>query len=80
MIFHSLDFVVFFVATLVIYWRLPHRGQNLFLVLASYVFYGYVHPWCCQGERDSCRENMLRLWWPLVTRFQSRAFRAGRGC
>jgi D-alanyl-lipoteichoic acid acyltransferase DltB (MBOAT superfamily) len=45
MIFHSLDFVVFFVATLVIYWRLPHRGQNLFLVLASYVFYGYVHPW-----------------------------------
>jgi D-alanyl-lipoteichoic acid acyltransferase DltB (MBOAT superfamily) len=45
MIFHSLDFVVFFVVTVAIYWRLPRRGQNLFLVLASYVFYGYVHPW-----------------------------------
>lgn len=45
MIFHSLDFIVFLAATLVIYWRLPHRGQNLFLVLASYFFYGYVHPW-----------------------------------
>jgi D-alanyl-lipoteichoic acid acyltransferase DltB (MBOAT superfamily) len=45
MIFHSLDFIVFFVVTLVVYWHLPHRGQNAFLVLASYFFYGYVHPW-----------------------------------
>ena len=45
MIFHSLDFVVFFVVTVAIYWRLPHRGQNVFLVLASYFFYGYVHTW-----------------------------------
>ncbi len=45
MIFHSLDFLVFFSLTLAIYWRLPHRAQNVFLVLASYVFYGYVHPW-----------------------------------
>ena len=45
MIFHSLDFLVFFVATTLVYWRLPHRGQNLLIVAISYVFYGYVHPW-----------------------------------
>ena len=45
MIFHSLDFVVFFLVVVTVYWRLPHRGQNVFLLAASYVFYGYVHPW-----------------------------------
>src|SRR5260221_7290406 len=27
------------------YWLLPHRGQNVLLLIASYFFYGYVHPW-----------------------------------
>lgn len=45
MIFHSLDFVVFFLVAVAIYWRLPHRAQNVFLLLASYLFYGWVHPW-----------------------------------
>jgi len=44
-IFHSLDFVIFFVATVAIYWLLPRRAQNLLLLVASYFFYGYVHPW-----------------------------------
>jgi alginate O-acetyltransferase complex protein AlgI len=44
-IFHSLDFVVFFLVTTLVYWLLPRRGQNLLLVGASYFFYGYVHPW-----------------------------------
>jgi alginate O-acetyltransferase complex protein AlgI len=44
-IFHSLDFVAFFVITTLVYWRLPRRGQNLFVVAVSYVFYGYIHPW-----------------------------------
>src|SRR6185295_5576981 len=44
-IFHSLDFVIFFIATVAIYWQLPRRGQNLLLLIASYFFYGYVHPW-----------------------------------
>jgi D-alanyl-lipoteichoic acid acyltransferase DltB (MBOAT superfamily) len=44
-IFHSLDFLVFFPVTLAAYWLLPHRWQNVFLLLASYVFYGWVHPW-----------------------------------
>ena len=45
MIFHSLDFVVFFVLVVAAYWRLPHRGQNVLLLVSSYFFYGYVHPW-----------------------------------
>lgn len=45
MIFHSLVFVCFFLLTTAIYWRLSHRGQNAWLVLVGYVFYGWVHPW-----------------------------------
>jgi D-alanyl-lipoteichoic acid acyltransferase DltB (MBOAT superfamily) len=45
MIFHSLDFLVFLAVTVGVYWRLPHRAQNVFLLAASYLFYGYVHPW-----------------------------------
>lgn len=45
MIFHSLDFVVFFVVFAAIYWRLPHRLQNVWALAGSYLFYGYVHPW-----------------------------------
>jgi alginate O-acetyltransferase complex protein AlgI len=44
-IFHSLDFVVFFVAVVALYWTLAHRWQNVLLLAASYFFYGYVHPW-----------------------------------
>jgi D-alanyl-lipoteichoic acid acyltransferase DltB (MBOAT superfamily) len=44
-IFHSLDFVVFFIVVVAIYWRLPQRGQNVLLLMSSYFFYGYVHPW-----------------------------------
>jgi len=44
-IFHSLDFVVFFVVVVALYWRLGHRGQNILLLISSYFFYGYVHPW-----------------------------------
>ncbi|HEX6163291.1 MAG TPA: MBOAT family O-acyltransferase [Vicinamibacterales bacterium] len=45
MIFHSLDFLAFFVITLAAYWALPHRAQNVLLLVASYVFYGWVHAW-----------------------------------
>ena len=45
MIFHSLDFLVFFAVVVSIYWRLTHRWQNVLLLVASYVFYGWVHPW-----------------------------------
>ena len=45
MIFHSLDFFAFFLVTLAAYWALPLRAQNVLLLVASYVFYGWVHPW-----------------------------------
>ncbi|HEX8028809.1 MAG TPA: MBOAT family O-acyltransferase [Vicinamibacterales bacterium] len=45
MIFHSLDFIAFFIVTLAAYWSLPHRAQNVLLLVASYVFYGWVQPW-----------------------------------
>jgi alginate O-acetyltransferase complex protein AlgI len=44
-IFHSIDFLVFFVIVVAAYWCMPHRAQNVLLLVASYVFYGYVHPW-----------------------------------
>jgi alginate O-acetyltransferase complex protein AlgI len=44
-IFHSLDFVLFFAVVTLVYWRLPHRAQNVLLLVASYFFYGYIHPW-----------------------------------
>jgi alginate O-acetyltransferase complex protein AlgI len=44
-IFHSLDFIVFFIVVTAVYWRLRQRGQNVLLLVASYFFYGYVHPW-----------------------------------
>ena len=45
MIFHSLDFFAFFLVTLAAYWLMPMRSQNVLLLLASYVFYGWVHAW-----------------------------------
>ena len=45
MLFNSLDFAVFLAIFLGIYWSLPHRAQNAFLLVGSYFFYGYVHPW-----------------------------------
>jgi D-alanyl-lipoteichoic acid acyltransferase DltB (MBOAT superfamily) len=44
-IFHSLDFIVFFVGFVALYWMLPQRPQNVLLFVGSYFFYGYVHPW-----------------------------------
>jgi alginate O-acetyltransferase complex protein AlgI len=44
-IFHSLDFVGFFVLVTALYWVLPLRAQNVLLLIASYVFYGWIHPW-----------------------------------
>ena len=41
MIFTSATFVVFLAAVLVAYRALPHRAQNVLLLVASYVFYGW---------------------------------------
>ncbi len=39
MLFNSLEFLIFLPVVLGIYYLLPHRGQNAFLVLASCFFY-----------------------------------------
>jgi D-alanyl-lipoteichoic acid acyltransferase DltB (MBOAT superfamily) len=43
--FHSLVFFAFFFITVAAYWLLPRRAQNVLLLAASYVFYGWVHSW-----------------------------------
>ena len=45
MTFHSLDYVVFFLLVVGLYWRLSHANQNRLMLGASYLFYGWVHPW-----------------------------------
>lgn len=45
MIFQSIEYLLFFSVLLVTYFWLPVRGQNLLLLAASYLFYGWVHPW-----------------------------------
>ncbi len=45
MIFHCLEYVVFLLLVLAIYWSFPHTVRKLFLIGASYYFYGCVHPW-----------------------------------
>jgi D-alanyl-lipoteichoic acid acyltransferase DltB (MBOAT superfamily) len=66
-IFHSLDFVVFFVSFVAIYWMLPQRGQNVLLFVGSYVFYGYVHPWfliliATSTAIDYCAARGMESW------------------
>ena len=41
MVFNSLTFLVFFVAVYGLYRIMPHRGQNMLLLAASYLFYGW---------------------------------------
>jgi alginate O-acetyltransferase complex protein AlgI len=41
MVFNSITFLIFLTVVLTAYYRLQHRGQNILLVIASYVFYGW---------------------------------------
>lgn len=48
MIFTSFEYAVFLAAVLAAYWLLGRKSwQNVMLLAASYIFYGYVHPWFC---------------------------------
>ena len=67
MIFHSLDFVIFFIAIVAVYWLLPRRSQNVLLLVASYFFYGYVHPWfliliAASTVVDYCAARGMEMW------------------
>lgn len=41
MIFNSFTFVIFLAIVLPLYYALPRRGQNVLLLVSSYVFYGW---------------------------------------
>jgi alginate O-acetyltransferase complex protein AlgI len=41
MLFNSLHFAAFFTVTFVVYLALRHKWQNVFLLLASYIFYAF---------------------------------------
>src|SRR6187200_1861255 len=46
MSFTGQTFWVFFIIVLTLYWLVREsRWQNLFLLAASYVFYGWIQPW-----------------------------------
>jgi len=46
MAFTEYDFLVFFLGVLAAYWLIKRRAwQNALLLIASYVFYAWVHPW-----------------------------------
>jgi D-alanyl-lipoteichoic acid acyltransferase DltB (MBOAT superfamily) len=66
-IFHSLEFLVFFAVVTTAYWMLAHRGQNVLLFVASYVFYGYIHPWflsliAASTIIDYCAARGMEAW------------------
>ena len=44
MVFNSIQYAVFLPVVLAVYWRLRHRGQNLLLLAASYLFYAAWDP------------------------------------
>jgi len=39
-LFHSWEFIIFFIVVFGIYWAVPHKFRNLILLIASYIFYG----------------------------------------
>src|ERR1700693_5522138 len=41
MFFDSTAYIVFLILVVLLYWRLPFRPQNVFLLGASYFFYGW---------------------------------------
>ncbi len=47
-IFTSHTYLVFFAVVFLLYWGCRRRElQNALLLLGSYVFYGWIHPWFC---------------------------------
>jgi len=41
MLFDTPVYFVFLILVVALYWKLPHKGQNIFLLAASYFFYGW---------------------------------------
>ena len=41
MLFNSIEFVIFFILVFFIYWKLNRKKQNIFIIICSYIFYGW---------------------------------------
>ena len=41
MLFDSPIYLIFLMVVVLVYWRLTHRVQNILLLIASYIFYGW---------------------------------------
>ena len=70
MIFHSFDFLIFLLVVFTVYWALPFRAQNAFLLVAGYVFYGYVHPWYLLLIAFTSTADFSSAYW--MTKYPSR--------
>lgn len=46
MLFNSFTYVVFLLVVVSIYWLIPNKWQNIFILVSSYFFYGY---WKIEG-------------------------------
>ncbi len=44
MLFNSLEFLIFFPITVLIYYLIPHKGRNVWLLITSYFFYMCWNP------------------------------------
>ncbi|MCP4709019.1 MAG: MBOAT family protein [Planctomycetes bacterium] len=48
MVFTSIDYLIFLTGVFALYWLIRVKSaQNLILLTASYIFYGYIHHWFC---------------------------------
>jgi alginate O-acetyltransferase complex protein AlgI len=74
MTFVQLEFLWFLLAVFAAYWVLPRRGQNVLLLIASFVFYGWVHPWFVglllySSVLDWACSNAMAVWPERKRRF-----------
>jgi len=75
MLFTSWDFAGFLLVLLPLYWAIPSRlAQNWLLLVASYVFYGWVAPWwlvlvLVSTLLDWSCAQAIERWRPLRNRF-----------
>ncbi len=48
MLFTSYPYIIFLTTLFFLYWLSGKKTlQNIILLVASYIFYGYIHPWFC---------------------------------
>src|SRR5437899_1863311 len=96
MLFDSPAYFVFLIPAVLIYWRLDRRGQNIFLLLASYFFYGWwdwrflalmigsttVDFLIAQKIAPNCSDGNRRKWFifSLLLNFRSEERRVGKEC